>query len=385
MIESKIQIEDGAIQDMHTDFGFIYLDADERTAPDEKDDAVTSYADEPGEHRDGRTVYAPFDYSVTFLVEAPNRDLSNVNSRIAAFNDAIRETEPGSGIHRKREITFFNLHNRVKIVGYPDLIAVPKTVYHSKRYGELEFAEVELKIRVSHPEKCEFDLLLGENLSGGNLLYNSAFNGTDGWEVYSNWGSASIDTEVTFEGRNSVKVVNTDGGRHYMGLGQWLSLSPGEYTAVYWAKRLDSIDWIAAEIRGFDADGNRTDTISLGGINNDFTLGEWWKKITHFTITQDMIDNATGGMRLDFYNRSVGTAYFSSPAIFKGNIDNPLWEPSIRDTTIPAITEAQSQPIMTLDLYEDNTSEFPLIRDSLSGYGELAGDGGKYDNLTAED
>ncbi len=158
MIKVKVQIENGAIEDSYEKWGFIPMDADERTAPDEKEDDVTGYVEEAGEHRDGRTVYAPFDYTAKFLVEAPNKDLTNVNKKIAAFNAAIREKEQGSDVMRKKEIALYHLLNRVKIVGYPDLIAVPKKVYHSNRLGDLDFAVFELKIRASDPRKCDFEL-----------------------------------------------------------------------------------------------------------------------------------------------------------------------------------------------------------------------------------
>lgn len=158
MIRSKIQIEDGEVRDFYEAFGFIYMDADERTAPDEKEDAVSSYAEQPGENRDGRTVDAPFDYTAKFLVEAPNKDLTNVNVRVNDFNRAVREKLPDSDVKRKREIAFYNLLNRVKIVGVCEPIAEPTEVYHSNRYGALDFAVVDLKIRVSDPRKCDFEL-----------------------------------------------------------------------------------------------------------------------------------------------------------------------------------------------------------------------------------
>jgi len=158
MIRSLIQIETGEVRDFYKEFGFIYMDADERTASDEKEDAVSNYAEEPGEHRDGRTVDAPFDYTAKFLVEAPNKDLENVNVRINSFNRAVREVLPNSDVKLKKEITFYNLLNRVKIVGTCELIAVPKECFHSNRYGELDFAVAELKIRVSDPRKCDFEL-----------------------------------------------------------------------------------------------------------------------------------------------------------------------------------------------------------------------------------
>lgn len=158
MIKSLIQIENGNIVDFMKQYGFIYVDSDDRVAPDEKEDAVSSYPEESGEHRDGRVVYAPFDYTAKFIIEAPNKDLFNVNSKISTFNNAIRQTIPGSDVTRMREISFYNLLNRVKIVGYPALISTPIDVYRSNRIGELDYAVVELKIRVSDPTKCDFDL-----------------------------------------------------------------------------------------------------------------------------------------------------------------------------------------------------------------------------------
>lgn len=158
MIRSLIQIENGEVLDFYTEFGFIYMDADERTAPGEKEDAASSYAEEPGEHRDGRTVDAPFDYTAKFLIEAPNKDLINVNAKVNDFNRAVREKLPNSDVKRKKEIAFYNLLNRVKIVGTCEPIAEPAEVYHSNRYGYLDFAVVELKIRVSDPRKCDFEL-----------------------------------------------------------------------------------------------------------------------------------------------------------------------------------------------------------------------------------
>jgi len=156
MIKSLIQIEGEAICDFQDKFGFIYKNADERTGPDEKEDAVTSYAEESGEHRDGRTTSAPFDYTATFIIEAPNMNLKNVNTKIRAFNDAIRVRSEGSDIVRKRKITFYNLLNRVVIVGYPNLIAEPTEVFHSQTRGGIDYAMVELKIRVDKPDECDY-------------------------------------------------------------------------------------------------------------------------------------------------------------------------------------------------------------------------------------
>lgn len=161
MIKSRIQIGVGLVQDFYDAFGFIYMDADERFAAPEKKPDTTSYVNEPGEHQDTRRVLDAFDYTATFLIEAPNKNLANVNSKIQAFNTAIRDGKQSASNYTKcKEIAFYNLYNRVKIVGYPELISEAKEVYRSNRYGALDFAEVELKIRVSDPAKCVFDLNL---------------------------------------------------------------------------------------------------------------------------------------------------------------------------------------------------------------------------------
>ena len=158
MIKVRLQIEDGTIEDTYEKWGFIYMDADERTAPDEKKPDSTSYAEEAGEHQDSRRVADAFDYTARFLIEAPNRNLVNANSKIAAFNTAIRESKNGTDVKRAKEVTFYNDFNRVKIVGYPEQITVPTDFYRRQDGSVMDCAQFELKIRVSDPRKCEFDL-----------------------------------------------------------------------------------------------------------------------------------------------------------------------------------------------------------------------------------
>lgn len=178
MIRSSIEIEK-VVYDFYDEFGFLYLGADKRTAPDEKEDAVTSYAGEAGEHRDGRTCYAPFDYKAEFLVEAKCQKLDNVNTKIKAFNDAIRKKVSDGGIMRKEEVTFYNYDDRVKITGIPQLISEPTELYHSPSLGEIEYAKIELVIRVTDPRKCDFCLEPEQEVKSGVVISLS----TDGTDV----------------------------------------------------------------------------------------------------------------------------------------------------------------------------------------------------------
>ena len=162
MIRVRLQIGDDEILDTFEGWGFIYMDADERTEAPIKKREVSSYAEEAGERTDPRTVQDAFDYKVKFLIECPNRNLENANAKIAAFNSALYTTSYDSDIRTYKEVTFYNDYNRVKIVGLPEPIAQPTKLYRRQDGRILDCAQVELKIRVGDPSKCNFDMYLQE-------------------------------------------------------------------------------------------------------------------------------------------------------------------------------------------------------------------------------
>lgn len=160
MINSRIQIENGAIEDFFTKWGFIYMSGDHRFAPPEKKRDTTSYVEEAGEHTDPRTVDDAFDYSAKFLIEAPNQDLVNANSKIKAWNEAVRERTTGADIKRCKTVTFYDDYKRCKIVGIPEIIEeVGEDDYYRRQDGSvMDCVVVELKIHVSNPNLCDFDM-----------------------------------------------------------------------------------------------------------------------------------------------------------------------------------------------------------------------------------
>lgn len=158
MIRVSLQIENGAVEDTYDKWGFIYIEADHRTAAPEKGREVTSYAEEAGEHTDLRTVDDVFDYGVRFLIECPNKNKENANAKIAAFNSAIRSID--KDIKTCKEVTFYNYYKRVMITGIPEIISEPKEFYRQYNGNVLDCVLFELKIHVSNPNKCEFNLTL---------------------------------------------------------------------------------------------------------------------------------------------------------------------------------------------------------------------------------
>lgn len=158
MTTARIQIESGQILDTFEGHGMIYLSADNRTeAPIKKRD-TTSYAEEAGEHVDPRTVQDAFDHKVKFLIEAPNKNLQNANSKIAAFNRQLYTQASDSDIRTYKTITLYDDYKRVKIVGIPEPIAEPTELYRRQDGSVMDCAIVELVIHVSDPTKCDFDL-----------------------------------------------------------------------------------------------------------------------------------------------------------------------------------------------------------------------------------
>lgn len=162
MINSRVQIENGAIEDFYTKWGFIYMSGDHRFAAPEKKRDATSYAEQAGVNEDPRTVDDEFDYSAKFLIETPNKNLINANSKIKAWNDAVRERKYKSDIKRCKTVTFYDDYKRCKIVGIPEIIAdVDEKDYYRRQNGEvMDCVKVELKIHVSQPNLCDFDMNL---------------------------------------------------------------------------------------------------------------------------------------------------------------------------------------------------------------------------------
>ena len=155
MINVRIKIGDGAIEDSFSAHKLIYIDADNRTeAPIKKRDA-SSYVEQAGDNTDPRTVQDAFDYKVQFIIDGQDKDLKRVNSIIAAFNKKLYTQEADSDIRTYKEVTFYNDFKPCKIVGLPEPIAECKE-FKKSRNG-YEFAQVEFVIHVSDPTKCNFE------------------------------------------------------------------------------------------------------------------------------------------------------------------------------------------------------------------------------------
>lgn len=155
MINVRIKIGDGAIEDTFTAHKLIYVDADDRTeAPIKKRDA-SSYVEQAGDNTDPRTVQDAFDYKAQFIIDGQDKDLKRVNSIISAFNKKLYTQEADSDIRVYKEVTFYNDFKPHKIVGIPE--PIPECKEFKKSKNGYEFAQVELVIHVSDPTKCNFE------------------------------------------------------------------------------------------------------------------------------------------------------------------------------------------------------------------------------------
>ena len=153
MIRARIQIGKGEIYDAYDKYGFVYLDADERTAPDIQDYTTTKYVEDSVEFIDTRTIEVAFDYKVKFLVEAPNGNFKSVNNKIDDFNKLLFVRGQGGMLYAQK-VTLYNDLNRVKIVGYPKPVSEPTEVYHTGSYGGSDWIAFELTIHVANPKEC---------------------------------------------------------------------------------------------------------------------------------------------------------------------------------------------------------------------------------------
>lgn len=163
MITARVKIADGKIQDITKSWGFIPLGSSKRLAPPEKKRDTSSYAEDAGEHVDARTVDDVFDYKMRFILETPNRNLVNANSKIKAWNDAVREKIAGSDVKRCKTITLYDDRMRCRIVGIPEVIAeVGDDDFYRWQNGSMPDCVVfELTVHVSDPNLCSFDVGIG--------------------------------------------------------------------------------------------------------------------------------------------------------------------------------------------------------------------------------
>lgn len=158
MIDCKLKIGEGSLEDMFSKWGFIYISSDTRFCAPIKKREASAYAEESGEHIDPRVVDDAFDFKVVFLVEAPNQDLANANAKIAKFNKALYVSQTNSDIKSYHQVELEIPYKRVRIIGLPYPIEDAQKFFRDKDKNVYDAAQVEWTLRVSNPKLCDFDL-----------------------------------------------------------------------------------------------------------------------------------------------------------------------------------------------------------------------------------
>lgn len=162
MLTAKIKIGDGAILDSRDRSedgdglrGLVYLDSDKVTAAPSKEFESTSYPEEEGVHILPKTVDDSFEYKVKFFIQADT--LESANAKITAFNESLYTQQSGSDVKEYKQVTFFNLYKRHKIVGYPLPISEATQFWRDKTNQVNDVVVVEWTIRVNKPSLCNFN------------------------------------------------------------------------------------------------------------------------------------------------------------------------------------------------------------------------------------
>jgi hypothetical protein len=158
MIRARLQIADGEILDTKDAYGLIFIDSDKRLAPDLSDIESSEYPAQDGANPDTRRVFKKFDYTVTLAIKAPNKDLQNANAKIAAFNKLLYSDSGFGDAKTFKQVTFYNDHYKVKIVGIPDLIISPDTFYRDSHGRIYDFVQVDWVIHVFNPNLCDWSI-----------------------------------------------------------------------------------------------------------------------------------------------------------------------------------------------------------------------------------
>lgn len=317
MIRARIKIGDGEILDTYDFFRFIYVDADERTESPMKEFESTTYTEESGEHVDTRTVSDVFDYKVTFLIEAPNKDLLNANSVIARFNRELYEID--GHVRRFKRVEFYNDYNRVKIVGIPRLISEPKEFFRHSNGKILDCVKVEFTIHVDKPDLCDYNLSYGD---GKNLLTNTLdFNG---WNLLNNWSRQDKDG-FELKPFNQLSVLRYLGNESWRGVGQKFDCEKGKiYTFSAYIKRLNNVGNIFLVSQFNDT---RNTTPPQLDITNQLIIGQWVRVNTQFSCDKD---DTLVVPRVEA-NNTDAQLQICGYCLEEGAIENPQWSASYND------------------------------------------------------
>ena len=156
MINVRLQIADGNIENTADKYGLVYLSADNRFAAPTKGFEISKYAESPGSNIIPRTVDDEFEYKVKFFIKADG-DLENANQKIAAFNSLLY-TKDADNIKTFKQVTFYNDYKKVKIVGYPSPIEEATDFWRDSRGKQADVVCVEWTIKVNDPTLCDFNI-----------------------------------------------------------------------------------------------------------------------------------------------------------------------------------------------------------------------------------
>lgn len=152
MIQTDIHIAGGSKVNTYTQYGLIYVSADNRYDAPYKEIDKTTYPEEAGVHVIPVAVKDEFDYKVTFLIEGTT--LTSINSRISTFNAALISSATPPAF---KKVTFYNYSRKVKIVGYPQPIPEAKDFWYTSLGSKTQSAMVEFTIHVVNPSECNFN------------------------------------------------------------------------------------------------------------------------------------------------------------------------------------------------------------------------------------
>jgi hypothetical protein len=157
MIRVRIKIGDNEIKDTYDAYGFIYqLESDNVLGAEMNDTEETTYAEQDGSNEYPYTTFKAFDYKVSFVISAPNKDLENANAKVDAFNKLLYDNTGTGDLKKLKTITFYNDYKHVKVVGTGRNINKATDFYRDKNGKIHDAITVDFTIHVSNPNLCDF-------------------------------------------------------------------------------------------------------------------------------------------------------------------------------------------------------------------------------------
>ncbi|MEG0560698.1 MAG: hypothetical protein RR513_09325 [Muribaculaceae bacterium] len=150
IVNARIKIGDGHIQDLEHDYGFLISDCDKIMTSPIRDYETQQYPEKAGVKIDPRITLKEFDYKISFIYFSNNEYDANI--AITKFYNSLFTPVNNSDIKIAKSIIIYNDYMGNVIQGYAKTLPPVGRFYRNRK----DVVEFSFTIFVNDPNKCKW-------------------------------------------------------------------------------------------------------------------------------------------------------------------------------------------------------------------------------------